>query len=95
MHYFSKTLLIVGRANFALIQKILKEKNLSIRTKRVIMVRKNDGGLKFLKIAGGVLLIIGGIAGFSKFLIESNFIGVLISAIAFFGGIWLIGQSIE
>ena len=40
-------------------------------------------------------MIIGGIAGFSKFLIESNFIGVLISAIAFFGGIWLIGQSIE
>jgi len=75
--------------------KDLKEKRLSTRVKRLTMVRKNNGGLKFLRIAGGVLLIIGGIAGFSKFLIESNFIGVLISAIAFFGGIWLIGQSIE
>jgi len=57
------------------------------------MVKRN--GFKFLEITGGILLIIGGISGFSKYLIEGNFIGVLISALAFFAGIWLIGQTIE
>ena len=57
------------------------------------MAKKN--GIKFLGIAGSILLIIGGITGFSRFIAESNFIGILISAIAFFVGIWLLGQSIE
>lgn len=57
------------------------------------MAKKN--GFKFLEIAGGILLILGGVIGFSNFLVESNFIGVLISAIAFFVGIWLIDQSVE
>jgi len=59
------------------------------------MARKNNGGIRLLKIAGGVLLIIGGISAFSKFTVDSNIIGILISAIAFFMGIWLIGQTID
>lgn len=59
------------------------------------MAEKKNGGMKLLKVTGGVLLIIGGISGFSKFIIDSNFIGILISAIAFFIGIWLIGQVVE
>ena len=60
------------------------------------MVRKKEeGGIKLLKIGGGVLLIIGGISGFSNYLIASNYIGVLMSAVAFFVGIWLIGQTID
>ncbi len=59
------------------------------------MVKKKNGGIKLLKITGGILLIIGGVSGFSKYIIETNFIGVLISAIALFLGIWLIGQTID
>jgi len=57
--------------------------------------KKQTGSLKLLKIAGGILLIIGGISAFSKFIIDSNIIGVIASAIAFFIGLWLIGQIIE
>ncbi len=57
--------------------------------------KKKNGGMKLLKIAGGVLLVIGGISAFSKFIIDSNYIGVLISAISFFVGIWLVGQTID
>lgn len=57
--------------------------------------KKGKNKLNFLKVGGGVLLTIGGISGFSLYIIQSNFIGVLISAIAFFFGMWLIGQTIE
>lgn len=57
--------------------------------------KKQTGSLKLLKIAGGILLIIGGISAFSKFIIDSNITGVIASAIAFFIGLWLIGQIIE
>ena len=60
-----------------------------------IMAKKNSGGMKLLKVAGGVLLIIGGLSAFSKFIVDSNITGVLISSIAFFVGIWLIGQTID
>ena len=59
------------------------------------MARKNNGGMKLLKITGGVLLILGGVTGFSKYIIDTNFLGTLISAIALFFGIWLIGQMID
>ncbi len=59
------------------------------------MAKKKKDSFKLLKVAGGILLIIGGISGFSANIIKSNFIGVLISAIAFFVGLWLIGQIIE
>ena len=59
------------------------------------MKRKNNGGIKLLKISGAILLIIGGISAFAKYLVDSNYLGVLISAIAFFVGIWLIGQIID
>ena len=49
----------------------------------------------FFKTAGGVILIIGGIVGIAKYLIESNFAGVLISIIAFFVGVWLISQVVD
>ena len=59
------------------------------------MARKKNEGMKLLKIAGGGLLMVGGVSAFSKFIVESNVIGVLISAIAFFMGLWFIGQTIE
>lgn len=37
--------------------------------------KEMKGGLKLLKTTGGILLIVGGIFAFSKFIIESN-IGV-------------------
>ncbi|MEK6854990.1 MAG: hypothetical protein AABX73_02095 [Nanoarchaeota archaeon] len=58
------------------------------------MARKKDS-FRLLKIAGGILLILGGISGFSVYIIRSNFMGVLISAIAFFVGLWLISQTID
>jgi len=57
------------------------------------MAKKN--GLKLLKIAGGVLLMVGGIVSFSKYIIDAYYVGVLVSGIAFFVGLWLIGQVIE
>ncbi len=76
--------------------KILKEeKPFENKKKEIEMVKRKNGGLKLLKIGGGVLLVLGGISGFSSYLIQSNFLGVLISAIAFFFGLWLIGQTIE
>lgn len=52
-------------------------------------------GLKLLSIAGGILLIVGGITGFSKYITTGNFIGVLLSAIAFVFGLWVLGESIK
>ena len=51
--------------------------------------------LKLLKISGGVLLILGGITLFSKYLVVGQYMGVLIAAISFFVGIWLIGDTVE